>query len=343
MKVFDIKSLNERKIKILTKKQFKKTSIYEIEYDSSKLLIQTPKGVFTNKPKKYTYNKNLFFKTSVLYNNYSINTSYLNFIKHFQNLEIGIMTSINKFFNKQYKFKYSINKNSYNNKAFLNLNIQMYNNKPIISVFDSNKFKKTLDYIIPLAECINIIYLKNIWIKDNIIGLNWLLLQTKVNLPFIDIQTCLIVEDGDTNYSSDNYSENMKIYNKYIMMKKVGVLGKAIHRELIKNKLSYDIFLKLYQKKYNCQLKSEINSFKTNTIKTDKTPYFINTMPKFTPNMLSSVKLKKTKNKKRRKKHRKNKKSKSLKNIDTKRYRPPTSNQLHKLLKKLKKSNFKLD
>lgn len=330
MKVFNINSLEEKLIKILKNTTVKQTIIHDIEYSNEKLLLQTPKGVFVDKPKRYSYNKRVFYKMTIAYNNYSNNTKKSMFIKKFQQLEKNIFTSMKRFFKKNYKFKFSINNNKFNTHAYLNLNLQMYKNEPILSVFDNTKTIHNINFIMPLSECVNIIYLKNIWIKNNIIGLNWLLLQTKVCLPFIKLHKCLIVEDNEK--TSGTLNVNTSLYKKYIMMKKVGVIDKAIKIELIKHNLDYNTFIKIWNKK-------TIHSVKKTDYVVPKTSVHNTPLPNlFTPNMLSSVKLKKIKHRKRTKKAKLNNKTRKNDKHDKKRYRPPTSNQLSSLLKNLKKT-----
>jgi len=301
MSVIDLKTIDLSHFKIkqsyMTSK--KKTILANIKYYSSNFIIQTPVALILSPP-SININKK-FYQTSLFYEHYKFNKKIKYFVDKINEIEYYLLDKL------QTKCKY-INsiKSSNKDNVFFNLKLQMFNSKPVLSIFDKNKQKKSLEYILPRSRAISIIYLKEIWISNNKIGFNWILLQTKIYLPFLYIEECLITEEIEKK-------GNNTCFDKYTKMLKMGVPLKAIEFELEKNNLSINKFMSLHNRTHK-------NSSEKKFIK-----------PKINPSMLLGIKLKKNKRKK------KNKEKQILAKIDTSKYRPPTKDQLSDILKSLKK------
>ena len=217
----------------------------DITYHNKPVLIQIPKGRIIPHPQIFNNPRLHFINVSVSYNQNKTVTDFCNMIK---SIESNIISSI--------KSKYTVvsSINSDDKRVYFNLSIQVYNNEPIISIFDPYKNKQSINYIIPQSSAICLISPKNIWKSKNKIGINWVLVQTKVFQPIIKIEECLIMDEFDEqpllNYhnisssetivNSDNEDTNSdddtltKKYEKYFKMKKMGVPLGAIEIEMSK-------------------------------------------------------------------------------------------------------------
>lgn len=311
MEIFNWKSVEINKFSIRSSNKVSLDSFeIPIEYNKKCFITQTPKYMVIKKPSKYFL---------LCYPLYKFNTTN-SFIEKILFIERQIFTYISqKEMFKTFQIRHSIN--DYKNSAYFYTNFQTFNKEIKVSIYDHNQTKQNINYIITQSYGKSLIYLKNIWCSKGKIGFNWINLQCKIYKPFIELNECLIVEDqvitDNKNYEKD--------YEKFFKMHKFGVPIPAIKKEILKNNLDINIFMK------------KINS--TNKILIEKknieTPKPISFgRPKINANMLLSVKLKKSK-KKEKKKIRK--KDKILKGIDTKKYRPPSAKQLQKILKNLKK------
>ena len=299
------------------------------------MLIQTPKGMYLYIPNIIN---NKFYRISFYINQLtSINRSFVNkiiTIENFIKKQSDNLIKLSNIKRKHSKFISCIKYNANKTKAYMNLNIQMYQDKPIVSIFDKNKKLQDLNYILPQSSAINIVYLKNIWIKDNKMGLNWIMLQTKIYLPILKINECLIVEDEEElqakYYNSPKENQQFNLcpestnskFSKFVNMNKFGVPNGPIEIELKKIGLTLQEFLDYNQKQSNTQgniqQHTEIYSKPNNPI--------INVMD------IHSVKLKKCKKKKKT-----NNKDNQVSNS----YRPPSSTQLQDMIKNLKSSKKK--
>ena len=165
----------------------------------------------------------------------------------------------------------SLSMNVNDTKPNLNMSIQVYNNEPIISIFDPYKKKKDISYIIPQSSAICLISPKNIWKSKDKIGINWVLVQAKIFQPIIKIDECLIMDEfeeqpylnyhnldnsdscsnDETNTSELDSNDELKTkYEKFIKMKKMGVPIGAIQVEMTKfPDLDINEFLKLIGEK----------------------------------------------------------------------------------------------
>lgn len=290
-----------------------------------KMIIQTPKSTFIRHPLQFM-NDNHYMKVSLLFSYYIFNPNIKKFIDKINVLEKQLEYIYNS---SGKKFKRSINFSKDKQSAFLNVNIQVFNNSPIISIFDNNKKSVSLDYILPNSRALNLIYMKDLWENKRNIGINWLILQSKIYLPIFEIKECLIVDDEDGNKTPPEEVKPSPIkkavkspvplaingldtYMKYINMKKFGVPDNAIQIELHKNNLCFEKYIEC------------LNSYQESKGKKPKP-----SPPKINISMLSGVKLKKVKKKK--------KKNKPPPPPPKKKgYQPPTPNQLQEMLKGLK-------
>ena len=224
------------KISYMTSK--KNIILAPIEYQKQNFIIQTPMAFMLRSLPESSIGKK-FYKTSLFFEHYAFNKKTLEFIDKINEIETFI---IDKYYKESKKVIYSIKKTHSNQDVFFNLNIQIFNNKLVLPIFDSKKQNKSIDYILPRSRTINIVYLKDVWNRGEQVGFNWILLQTKVYLPFLHIKECLIVEEPKIFVKAINYS-------KYFKMQKFGVPEEAIKTELEKNNLSYSDFIK-------CKLKN---------------------------------------------------------------------------------------
>tara|TARA_B100000925_G_C21862927_1_gene410783 strand:- start:43 stop:726 length:684 start_codon:yes stop_codon:yes gene_type:complete len=217
---------------------------------------------------------------------------------------------------KKYKPKKSIKIASENSRTYFNLNIQIYNNEAIISIFDPYKNSQDINYIIPQSSAICLVNPKSLWINNGCIGINWVLVQAKIFQPIIKLEQCLIIDEFEESplkhyhYKVDNDSESQisdtpedqefeEKYAKFIKMKKMGVPFGAIEIEFKKHP------------------ELSISEFKNHFgIKDEKLPEY-KPKPKITIQPKSN-------------------KMQSGSGHTTSAFRPPTANELQNVLKKLK-------
>mgnify|MGYP001304801113 CR=1 FL=1 len=220
----------------------------DITYNNKPVLIQIPKGRIIPHPQVFNNPKLHFINISLSYKKNSIIDKFCESIKSIETLIINSSKS-------NYKISSSIN--SHDNNLYFNLSIQIYNNEPIISIFDPYKNKQTVNYIIPQSNAICLISPKNIWKSKNKIGINWVLVQAKIFQPIIKIDECLIMDEFEEqpllNYHkipesnkiiNNEASEKSDIevidelkskYDKFLKMKKMGVPLGAIEIEMSKD------------------------------------------------------------------------------------------------------------
>ena len=65
------------------------------------------------------------------------------------------------------------------------MHIQMLDGKPVLPIFDYKKRLRDTAYVPRGSNCISIVYLKDMWFNNNKFGFNWILIQSKVYLPFV--------------------------------------------------------------------------------------------------------------------------------------------------------------
>ena len=136
---------------------------YEVTYNSELLLIQSPKLIINLQDTNY-FQCNSRYKKISLYHNNNVdqNNKFFSKIEQIEKNILDKFTKIYKIDNNVKKI-YSVKKLT--EKSYFNLNIQLQNNKPIISVFDRFKNKKDVSYLTKDQNAIGILYLKDIWKK----------------------------------------------------------------------------------------------------------------------------------------------------------------------------------
>ena len=317
MKVFDLKktNLDDLKLKLSYMTSKSKIILSPIKYRQQNFICQTPAALVLNKLPLGNISGKKFFKIPLFFEYYKFNKKTREFIEKILEIENFIISKYHNIVNNKV-FIPTIKHNKSKDDVFFNVNIQISNNKIVLPIFNYKKEAEPPEYVLPRSRTVNILYLKDMWSVNSRFGFNWILLQTKVYLPFLHIKKCLIVEDHTPDVSKPLHRAPNKSneYDKYIKMRKFGVPDKAIKIELQKNNLSYSDFL----------------SYEPN--RADDKQILPIKKPLINPSMLLGVKLKKSK---------KRKKSKPRKDIapsiDTKNYRPPTKELLVELIKNLKK------
>ena len=208
----------------------------KIKYNNQKLLLQTPLCIISKIPEIKSYTRNI--KLKLITTDYTYNVKTKVFVKTLQ--------LIDRFIKKKYKqlsntvksqnniFVKSYYKNIQNTNVFFNHNIQTYNNKPVVDIYNYENILQDFDFIIPDSECYCLIWLKNMWINNDKYGLNWEIIQIKVFQPIYTLPECFI-NDNTTNYITNINCNFIKykdhpLYCKFFKMKKMGV-----HSEAIKN------------------------------------------------------------------------------------------------------------
>ena len=158
---------------------------------------------------------------------------------------------LKKNINYKKKILYKKSYVSQNKYIYFNFPLQYYNKKLVCNIYDEHKQLQTLDYIENGCDVYSILWLKNMWLKDNKAGLNYIIIQLKVYKPIVSITKCIIIEDDDiftdsTNTASITNKSNTHnkvitgipelskdpIYTIYFKMKKMGVPVKAIQMKM---------------------------------------------------------------------------------------------------------------
>ena len=287
-----------------------KIILSHIKYDKSYFVIQTTLCKILKSIPNLIQGKK-YYKLGLFFEHFKFNSKIDKFLNKIIEIENFLFKKYIKKFNLSNKVLFRSIKRSNLHNIFFNVTIQINKSAPVLSVYDRDKNSKSVEYISPHSSSINILYLKDIWHLDNKIGFNWILLQTKIFLPFLYIKECLIDDAPDKKnvIKSNNYL-------KFIKMHKFGVPLSAIRIELGKIGLEYKDFLKsLNGNKQDISLDNKI----------PKKILIIN------PNMLKAIKLKKPKKRRLKKKL-------EEKFVKPKGYQPPSKNQLQNMLKNLKKS-----
>ena len=269
LKTFDTQNIVFKK----PEKISDKITIFNVKYNENEFLIQTPKFFIPNVPNTYYHNNRNFSNLKVVAHNYKFDNNTQKFIQKIEKIDNFINEQTYKFYNKinqqnfekkNIKFINSFNFNKTRSKVNFYFNLQIYQNKPILSIYDWKKQKKDYNYIIPNCYAYSLLWLQNIWIKSNKIGINWVIIQMKIYYPILKIDECLI-EDEDR---FDIYNKNLEqqnsqqqnsqqqnsqlnkikykdhdIYSKFFKMKKYKVPIQNIQQKLILENIDPDIIL----------------------------------------------------------------------------------------------------
>lgn len=256
---FDLDKLSFKKPERITDK----ISVFDVKYNcKQQFIIQSPKLLIPNVPMVYSHNNIKFYKLKVVAHDYSFQKKTKEFIEKLENIDTFIKNKIKDFYSRL-KRKKSNNKfinttNHYNNKVYLYFNIQFYNNKPIVNIYDWDKNQKDFNYLIEQSMAYSLLWLKNIWIKNNKIGLNWVILQMKVYPPIYKIDECLIIDDDEiinkemkeikeikeNLENNPNTYKNHETYSKYFKMKRLRIPIASIQQKMRLENIDPTIILK---------------------------------------------------------------------------------------------------
>lgn len=272
--------------------------IIPITYQHKKrFIIQTPKLLIPEIPIIYCHRKMKFYKLKLCAFNYSFEQHIKDYVDKIHSIDLLLKEKSKEFIDK---YNISNNLDNYVPSYYFNrdktrvsfyVNLQMLHNKPAISIFDWKKQSKDMHYIMPYSMSYSIIWLQNIWFKDNKVGLNWVILQMKVYLPIYKIDECLIIDDlenivnqkenekevnNESNSSLNKDGIKLKdhpIYSKYFNMKRFKIPIPAIQIKLKMNSLDPNIILKDENEVYednDTQISTSNNLFNTVTLKKTK-------------------------------------------------------------------------
>lgn len=329
MSVIKLENINLEKMTILSPDQISpKVTLFDIRYDKKELILQTPRVNIYEKPIEYSHKNNKYYRICICLYNYRFCEKTKEFIDKINYIEDAILEHTPilwknlGYSSRNKKFISSIKYNEKKTKAYIYLHIQTDNGKPILAVFDKYKEKKNIEYIIPGSGSYNIIMLQNLWQKGTKMGLNWVLLQTKIYHPIMYLDEYLILDPDEENPKLYYHSlpqqqnrlnniptatsissnliplaptlsvnkEDNPIYGKYIKMNRMGIPLEALKLKVKNDGHDLQDFLSFY----NDTNKDNVN----NTIPNTKS-LFNSTgtgLSKITSNMLLSVSLKKANN-----------------------------------------------
>ena len=263
-----------------------KTALFRVKYGNELFFIQTPKIVIYSPPKLYKG----VYKLGLCFTNYKLDPVTYKFVKTLLKIDSYFKTNSVKLWKTlpdthSHKWVSFIRFNTSDTNAYLDVTIQSTPNSPILSVYDHNKIKRTIDYITKFSDSINIITLKNVWQAGSKMGLNWCIIQTKVFKTIIELDECIIDDEYETTPSKHYYvpvaksvkppDESHPQLGKYVKMKRLGVPLNTINLKLSLNNISPELF----QKYLNTGLFINPVKIKSN-------------IPIIHDDMLSSVKLK---------------------------------------------------
>lgn len=243
-----------------------KITIFNVKYNENEFLIQTPKFFIPDNPNIYSHNNRNFCNLKVIAHNYKFENNTQNFIEKIEKIDNFISEQSSKFYDKikqkkpqNIKFINSFYFNKTRTKAHFYFNLQINKNKPMLSVYDWKKQKQDIDYIIPNCYGYSLLWLQNIWIKSNKIGINWVIIQMKIYYPILKIDECLIEDEDKFEFNNQNLSEKNSekknldqnkikykdhtIFGKFFKMKKYKVPIQSIKQKLILENIDPDIIL----------------------------------------------------------------------------------------------------
>jgi len=236
-----------------------KITIFNIKYNDHDFLIQTPKFFIPDIPTIYCHQNRNFCNLKVIAHNYKFENNTKAFVKKISELDSYIMNKQEYFYQKvkkkkpeNIKFINSFFMNKTNTKVNFYFGIQIEKNNPIISIYDWKKVKKNIDYIIPNSYGYSILWLQNVWIKSNKIGINWIIVQMKIYYPILKIDECLIEDEEYFEFNDKNpinkenkimYKDH-EIYSKFFKMKRFKVPIENIKHKLSLENLNPNIIMK---------------------------------------------------------------------------------------------------
>ena len=229
---FELKNINFKPPQIINNQlQIK------IQYVKQPLILKTPLCIVTYIPEIDKFKKQC--KIKIFTTDYLYNKNTQKFFKNLKEINGIVKKEIKKhpFYHTNLKpFNYFF-VNTQKNNILLQPNLQLYNGKPSLGIYDSFNTSKEYNYITKDSECYGLILLKNIWINNNFYGINCELLQIKIFHPIYNLPYCFI-EDNHSNHITLNYTvteikyKNHPKFTKFFKMKKLGVNIHAIQNQM---------------------------------------------------------------------------------------------------------------
>tara|TARA_B100000029_G_scaffold491330_1_gene551333 strand:- start:88 stop:831 length:744 start_codon:yes stop_codon:yes gene_type:complete len=180
---------------------------FDIDLLSIKKKLKYPNN-FTFIPIKYN-NADLVIQTPKLYSKYGINNKYEREFIDVSFLNKENDTSIKKFIDILDEIYLKINK-KYKTNHFIKDNEKYIRFKLSSNTIIYDERKKELTNINSNTYGNYIIYLHGIWIKDNIISYEWILLQAKIYTPFY-LTDYSFIEDIKDNIIDNKHNKQTKL------------------------------------------------------------------------------------------------------------------------------------
>jgi len=280
----DVKLLKDYNIKNITLKKpekiSNKTIIFNVKYNKTQdLIIQTPKCLVPYIPIIYSHKNINFYTLKVIAHKYEYEESTKEFVTMMQETDNFIKSRVTYFMKKtgltkKPKFHESTHVNNTNNRISFYFNLQLSENKPVLSIYDQYKLKQNFEYLVPNSNAYSLLWLKNIWVTDGKFGLNWIVLQMKVYLPIYKITECLIQDEEEDIYiapvspifiekSKVSYKDHEK-YSKFFRMKRYKIPVESIKEKMSLEGFDSSIILKDENDFVNENTSKDVNTFPTN-------------------------------------------------------------------------------
>lgn len=258
MLIFKDKDLNLSNVRLGDEK-INNVSIYKntVYYNNNIILLQTPRCKIRNQNIHVRYFNRKFIKIYLIFEE---NNAFINLVT---NIEDKLKDLYQKKFNKTHNWKSCLT--CENNRYFMKVNIPIdESGNYLVNIFDLNKTRKSIEYIVYDSESLNIITPYEIWRSNSNYGINWNLLQSKIFLPIFCSQECLIIDEFEDDpkkhyhniVSKKQNNTSLSDYNKYYKMYQMGIPLGAINIEIKKNKdLCYEKFKNLFNIKEDGKFK----------------------------------------------------------------------------------------
>lgn len=247
LKSFDVSNITFKKPERVGKNSF----MCKLHYEKQKRIIfQTPKLHVPYVPTVYRHKNFVFYKLCLEADRLKFDKSVQQLFKQIEHIDRFIKSRASMLWEKigyskrGKKFKNSVFYNDEKTRGYLYTSIQVYQRKPVLSIFDAYKEPQGYDYLIPESRAYSLIWLDNVWMKSNKMGLNWVVLQMKVYLPIYKLDFCFIEEPDTTASDAGVALYKHPVYQKYFKMKKMGVPVASIQHKLRMDGLDASIILK---------------------------------------------------------------------------------------------------
>ena len=235
-----------------------------IRYKKEELICQTPK-LFIPFDLVYQDNKCYIYLSL---SNKNVEPDINQLYMKIKELEMNISKKFDK---KNIKNFYSSIRES-DNGITLKARIPIYNNIPLIEVYNQHKDKIDIEKIKSKLYCETIVHFESVWFYEDKFGLTINLIQIKLELP-------LTIKEYAFH---DTYSEHPK-YKKYFKMLKMGIPKDAVKQKMILCNLDPEVLdgkkiietPKKSSEKNNCMFDINIlkkTSHKKKLVKKENTP-----------------------------------------------------------------------